>query len=639
VRKLAAVDLETACTVQACQDVGKSMCRNGHSLSPWHSRITTIAVATATKTWVFSENGPAALEKLLSRELSDYEITGQNFKFDWLHLAVHGFKLPLERWTSDSQVAAFVLTEKIPDAWLAAYEIKRAHRGSHHRKAGKHSLKTLAPFFLKVEPFWEVEDHADATYALKDAVYTLDLTMELERRLEAKGEIDFYRNRLLPWTKMLAEAELRGIQLDTSELEKVETEMREKSESARLKLEELWADGHMAYAAALATATLTKYQKMSEKAGKPFNEGSRYWKLYTAALAKLPTRIEYDSPKQMTWLLRDFLGYDIQGYTGEETTGREVLERLSNEGHEDVKTYLEWRQANKILTAFLPTYRELSDLSPSGPLLHPIYNTTSTRTGRTSSERPNCQQVPKGLKRVFKPREGYSIIGYDQSAIEARLISLYTADPALHEIVSSGASIHDYNVRVFFDFDTPLSDVKTKHAAERVAAKNVGFALFYNAGANRIRIAFAQRGYHLNNSQCKQLLHRFRESYETAFEYSREIVNHMEDGNVLPNILGRPVYIENPEDCYMKAFNMLVQSSASDLLLEGSLRALTEMRVKGLDAHPLLFVHDYVGFEVSDADVEVANEIIKSCLTSFHLENSLGITPLEVEGGVSKVWE
>jgi DNA polymerase-1 len=374
---------------------------------------------------------------------------------------------------------------------------------------------------------------------------------------------------------------------------------------------------------------------MASKANKPFNYGSRYWHLYENARAKLADGVDYDSPKQMAWLLRDHLGYSITSLEGDESTGREVLERLADEGHEDVSTYLEWRKVNKLLTAFIPTFKKLQ----VGGVIHPIYNPDSTRTGRTSSERPNAQQIPPSLRPMFKARPGYKFVGYDAAAIEAKLIALYSEDPTLYEIIRSGVSIHDHNTKVFFGLDTPYEAVKKLHPNERAASKNVGFALFYHAGANRIRIAFAQKGYHLTDSECRELHRRFKASYSTAMEYAKEIVRWLEKGNVLPNLLGRPIRIEKAEDAYMKGFNTLIQSSASDYLLHAAHSALRQLASEGIEAHPLLFVHDFVCFEVEESKVETADTIIKNALIDFDLKNSLGSIELEVEGGVMSQWD
>ena len=182
---LFAIDVETACTVEGCPHHGRSLCANGHSLNPWQSRITVAAaVGEDGSRAVF--RGPtmlADLDEFINCH-EDATVCGHNFKFDWLHLARHGFEIPLDRWVADSQLAAYTLTDKIPDGWLMEYERKRATLGGHHRKAGKHSLKTLAPYFLGVDAFWEPEhDHDDDEYVLKDALYTLELTKVLESHL------------------------------------------------------------------------------------------------------------------------------------------------------------------------------------------------------------------------------------------------------------------------------------------------------------------------------------------------------------------------------------------------------------------------------------------------------------------------
>jgi DNA polymerase I-like protein with 3'-5' exonuclease and polymerase domains len=562
---------------------------------------------------------------------------GANFKFDLLHLHANGIHINLDKWVGDTNLMAYVLSEKISDQWLAEYSAKKP---KSVRPGSKHSLKTLAPYFLNVEPYWEALGHDSDEYVLKDAEYTLALHAVLEAKLKERGEYDFYKNKLLPWTKMLLTAEMNGLELDIEALNKKELALKEAGKELRRALDDVWAPAHQAYSQLKRDEITRRYEAMALKAGKTLNISPRYKSLLEAALAKAPNKLEYDSPKQMAWLLRDYHGYDITGLDGDETTGREVLERLADSGHTDVKTYLQLRKTSKLLTAFLPTLRELSETrSSKRATVHPIYNVTSTKTGRTSSERPNAQQVPPELRPLFKARDTYSIIGYDAAAIEARLIAAYTEDPTLYEIISSGVSLHDYNTVQFLGLECDPSEVKTQHPNERSGTKNVGFALFYNAGPNRIRIAYAQKGIHLSFSESKAIHERFKSAYSVAYDYSHSVVKHLESGGKVENLLGRPLIVENAEDAYMQGFNKLIQSSASDLNLHCAWLAWQAMLAKGIDATPVLFVHDYVGFEVADRDVPEANRIIKEQLTQFQLPTQHGTIRLEVEGGVSKCWE
>src|SRR5690606_24295618 len=115
------------------------------------------------------------------------------------------------------------------------------------RKAGKHSLKTLAPYFLGVEPYWEAKtggEHDDDDYVTTDAEYTLRLVAFLEEKLRSIGYYDFYRDRQLEWTKMLVRAEWRGVCIDMDAVEAKERELRERVVELERKLDEMWADGH-----------------------------------------------------------------------------------------------------------------------------------------------------------------------------------------------------------------------------------------------------------------------------------------------------------------------------------------------------------------------------------------------------------
>ncbi len=640
-----ALDIETQCAVQHCPDFGKSICRNNHSLSPWHSDISVIGLVNlegSSKRVLRGPNKIAELQQVLDYEQPDTKLITHNGKFDLLHLIVKGLKITLDRWIADTQLGFYVLTEKIPDQWLAEYEELRKTR-KNQRKAGKHSLKTLAPYFLGVEPFWEVGDHDNDEYVLKDAEYTARLYTVLETKLKERGEFDFYQNKLLPWTKMLLEAEVAGVQLDTNKLNQLEDDLKLKSHDLKNRLDEVWAPAHKAYFDLQRKEISEKYADMGAKARakvknltRPQERAifDRYTTLMMNAVDKVPFGIDYDSPKQMLWLMRDHLGYNCTSLEDKEGTGREILERLADEGRSDVRLYLEWRKTNKLLTAFLPTYREQC----VDGKIHSIFNPTNTRTGRTSSERPNLQQVPPNLRSLFKSREGYSFVGYDLAAIEAKLIAFYSEDPTLYAIIKEGVSIHDYNVKAFLGVEDPIGDIKAKYPNERGACKNVGFALFYNAGSNRIRIAFAQKGIHLSTSQCKEIHQRFKESYKVAYDIGMEVVQHFEGGNVLPNLLGRPLRIENPEDCYMQGLNTLIQSSASDLLLEWARRCQVRFDEEGLDAKFIMFVHDYMKAEVKDEHVERANQIIQEELSKFKLTTEHGPIKLTADGGVSKEW-
>lgn len=953
---LAAFDLETRCNVPCCKDYHKSMCAAKHSLNPWRDEITVIGIYDETGRGKVFRGSFAALSALSYVEKNGLSLVAHNGKFDLLHLCVNEPRwLELvDSWVGDTNLLAATSTTKIPDDWLDQYNLAR---GPNDRKGGKHGLKTLAPYHLGIEPFWEQADHDDDTYVLKDCEYTLRLYQKLMR--DGGPEIEFVETKLLPWTKMVLEAELRGITVDVEGLEAFKRELEEKVVDMESRLNELWAPAHAAYAQMQRDIVNAKYDGMVQRSNTQANREK--------ALDRVETRVNLASPAQVAWLLRDFLGYNITSLEGDQSTGKEVLERLAAQGCDDVKLFLDWRATDKLMTAFIPTYL---DLQTNG-VIHPSYNMalreregggeSGTKTGRLSCiaegqlvsgpgfdkpiedikvgdyvyaytddgkptlskvtaatfmgekecisvkwqasgtgrigelvctpdhrirtkagewkeasslkryeklshvyvnrneprprvygsnafcdaeqriikrevfgadagkhihhidensrnnhldnliilnakehvsmhaveyhkknpdhrdkmrakgtrtfwpsqeahpcwislsrftvlkmlakasgrptlvdmdfdvfkrkaklcgvnikegtkrytadnkylsrgallkglalgnktaaskalrigsrtfdsqckvrgiefnhavciikpvgikrtydltvegthnfiaseicvhncEMPNIQQAPPAIKDFLRARPGYKFVMHDLSAVEMRAIALFTQDPVYFEIMQTGQSIHDRNVGVFLGIDTPVEDIKKLHPVERSASKNVGFALVFNAGANRIRVAFSQKGIMISESEARSIHKRWKQTYSVTMSYARELVEYFEGGGTTINLMGRPVGVENPQDCYMRSLNLLVQSSASDLLLEWSLRSAEAARAAGIEAHPLLFVHDMTGFEVREDQAEAFEKLLTDQLKEFTVSTEMGDVEFTSEGGTSDGW-
>lgn len=624
---LVALDLETACNVEGCPDYGKSLCRNDHSLSPWHGHITAMSFYAPKGPQGVRHSSKEIAATLAELRGSQATLLGHNFKFDALWLSVHHpeFKdYVRDAWVADTNLAAFVHTEKVTDTYIEQYQVE-APQGI--RKAGKHSLKVLAPYYLGVEPYWETLGHDSDEYAFKDAKYTFELHRHLESVL-TKDERAFYCEKLLPWAKMCLEAELAGLRLDIAGLQQYKEELATRERQLRKELDRRWQEAHTAYRDIQTAAVNRKYDAQKPtKSREPRRQ---------VALMRVPSGVDYNSPAQMRWLLSDFYGYDIHSLEGDETTGKEVLNRLADEGRDDVKLYLEWRKTQKVLTAFIPGLLEHAD---SLDRVHPIYNITGTKTGRLSCERFNAQQVPKELKRFFKPDEGEVIIGYDAKAIEAKLIGVYTDDSNICDIVLSGKSFHDFNAKAFFSLECDVNEVSKLYPKERRAAKTIGFAGLYGAGPNRIRVSFTQAGFPISVSEAKSIHTNYREAYAKAFEVAREFVESFESGEVINNLLGRPLHFQNPDDCYMQAFNRLIQSSASDYNMQAAYLTVRKLRQLGIDARVRLLVHDYIGISVPADRAEEADRVAQESLAFLTLTTSYGKIKLDYEGGISEAWE
>lgn len=660
------IDIETACGV-GCE------VKCDHALDPFRSRITCIGVVNLSGSIqrVYRDLDKFKYD-ILEGDLSAYTFGGQGFKFDALHLRAKQVTLPLERWIWDSQLSSSVHEDAVSDEYMEEYEVKRKElnkslpKGTTHRPGRRHSLKVIAPYYLGVEPFWENPgNHDDDEYVLKDCKYALQMEQYFRRRMP-DPTARFLDNKLLPWTKLLVRSEYRGVSIDLKQMAIVEAEEQAKFQEAKRDIERHWRKYFLEHkynkeqevkdnysnllSNALAKVKTTKV-KYRTKAGVKYKDvvaltqeevkakrdavTLRYAQLRQQALQRVDTTFNLNSDDHMMWLLRDRLELDVRNYKDEETTGAEVLERLASEGREDIKRYLDYRASNKILTSYFPSYKEKAHEC----VIHPTFNPTGTRTGRLSSSNPNLQQVPEHLRKLFVPRDGYSFVGYDESAIEARLIALYTQDPVLLDIVEKGWSIHDYNAKVFFSLDCEIDEVKSLYPAERQAAKRCGFSLFYGAGWRRISGAFLQGGLPMPEQRCKEIHENFKEAYKQAVSFHQDITEDFAQGATIYNLLGRPLTIARPQDAYMKGFNKLIQSSASDLCLQAAYKAQKKWDEEGTDAHVLLYVHDFIGVECKSEIAEHVERDLVNCMTNFTLTNGVIKIQLEVEGGVYSRWE
>ena len=221
--------------------------------------------------------------------------------------------------------------------------------------------------------------------------------------------------------------------------------------------------------------------------------------------------------------------------------------------------------------------------------------------------------------------------------IEAKLIAYYTDDPLLYTLVSQRKDIHGESARIFFDLPCKNEEVKVNYPNERRIAKNIGFAIFYKAGWNRLKAMSIKEGLAWSDEKCKLLVSKFRDNYENVFKFQFDCLDpDLIKQKEIVNLCGRPIYFENSEDVYMKGFNTLIQSSASDLMLE-AVNNIQQKQDFGLNL--LLLVHDEAVWEVKKKYASQANELIKEELTKKVLTTPYGDIKLTVEGGIRETWK
>jgi DNA polymerase I-like protein with 3'-5' exonuclease and polymerase domains len=634
------LDIETKCNVSDCEKV-----QCNHGLNPFTSDISCIGV------WYESENRGEVfrdLEKFKSwlNYHPGYHFVGHNFKFDLYALHHNGIDIPLDRWRHDTHLMALADPYKVDQGYLSWYEELRKKKNSDlpkgvsHREGKKHSLKVLAPYYLKVDPFWENPmDHDSDEYVLKDCKYTAKLETALRKRLLQVGAFNFYEDYLLPWTKVLLQAEMRGVKIDLGILNNEMYVAEGNSQKLKEELRNSWGDGYKQYRQDQIDKLKATYEGKCKAAIKRLkkptvekiaNTDIRYKDLYTKAVAKVPLEINLESPKQLTWLFKDYLGLDITNFNKDNSTAKAVLQRLAGEGREDIKTFLEYRRQLKKMD-FCASYKE----KHHNGILHCSFNPGGTKTGRLSSSKPNLQQVDEELRSIFVARPGYKLICRDMSSIEAMLIGYYTEDPVLLDLVFQGHKLHGYNASLYFPYvECHPNEVKSNFPVEYKFAKTLGYALFYGAGKGRIEQTALEFGFtDWDEKTCAEAVSNFRNKYQKVMQFKKGL-DELALNQPIKNIFGRQRFFADREDIYMQNFNSLVQGTASDLVQESAKRFCE----KAPWANVLLEVHDEIVAEVPEDRAGEGFNLLHQCMTSFDLMTSKGRIPLNTEGEIADCW-
>lgn len=637
------LDIETACNVSECQS---KACE--HALHPRTNRITIIGVDWAGGSATF-RTVQALNDFLVS--LPQFTLGGFNLKWDLRTLAYHGMDIPLHLWTDDALLMATTSINKVPEQYVEWYDEQRKERnkllprGTSHRATKGHSLKILAPYYLGVEPFWEdPTNHDSEEYVLKDAHYTRLLIELFEKKLpeETLYGYAFYKDKLMPWTKLLARMERKGIALDLNLVRDEQKVSEANAAAARVKLDEMWAPAYAAYRNGLRDELADDYDVMLQTAIDKLKEPTvekraaltkRYLGLAEKAATKLPMVMNIDSPAQIKWLLQTYKGLDISDGEGDDSTGKAILERLVSEGQKDIEQLLIYREERKLATAFYPSYLSMQE----DGIIHCSFSPFIARTGRLSSSDPNLQQVPGHLHRIFAARPGCKLITKDESAVEPRLLAYYSECPVLCGLLATGTDFHGYNTKIFFGLTCDVVDVKRLYPKEREVGKEVGLAIMYGAGKYRLQESALKRGFRWTIEECAAKVAAFKAAYPGVFAFKRSYENHLLETKG-KNLFGRPFHI-GVEDLHMKGVNTLIQGSASDLVWNSAYEMQRQFDEQGLDAHVLLLVHDEIVVECPDLHVSTVEGIMDKVMTDYPLVTQHGPVHLKVEGKTSTCWE
>ena len=508
---------------------------------------------------------------------------GQNLKYDMGVLAQHDIRIaPFD----DTLVMSFNL-----DAGLHGHgmdELSKLHLG--HECI---SFKSVTGTGKKAIGFAEVPLDKATEYGAEDADVTLRLWEVLRLRMVPERATRVYQMVDRPLVPVIAKMEATGVLVDREELSRLSATFAEEMEKLEKQIHEL--------------------------AGESFSIGS---------------------PKQLGEILFGKLGLKggKKGKSGQYSTDVTVLERLAGDGEPIAQKVVDWRQLAKLKSTYTDALQE--QINPKTGRVHTSYSLSGAQTGRLSSTEPNLQNIPirteigRQIRQAFVAAPGHVILAADYSQIELRLAAHIADVETLKEAFAAGEDIHNRTARELFG---------SEDRDARARAKTINFAILY--GISRWGLA---KRLEVDPDEAQAMIDTYFERFPGINQYISTTLQSVRETGYTETLFGRKTWFERIKSSNQAerqgseraAINAPIQGTSADIIKRAMARIGPALADAGLGAVKMLMqVHDELVFEVPEAEVDKASEVIRDVMSGAAEPAVKLSVPLDVDIGTGKSWD
>lgn len=322
--------------------------------------------------------------------------------------------------------------------------------------------------------------------------------------------------------------------------------------------------------------------------------------------------------------LHDAAGFELNpnspkkvcAFLGTTSSAANVLQDLidaGGEGAERAHLVQEARGWLSVDSRYYTPYEQLADVDD---VLHCSLNLIGTYTGRLSCSKPNLQAVAKAtevfkVKDVFTARPGMVMIQADYKQAEMRLVTHYTGDATMRELIESGADLHSATAELL--------------GIPRNAAKRLNFSVIYGIGAKKLAD---------NLKEPVEVARDYLEKYHALYPGFRRLMNQCEEFakeyGYIEMWTGRLRHFNVPEADPHKAMSNLIQGGVAEIVRVAMSRLYPA--VSDIGGRLLMQVHDSVILEVPDEELGCALRTVKMIMEDFDFVPAVGV---DVEYGKS----
>jgi len=340
-----------------------------------------------------------------------------------------------------------------------------------------------------------------------------------------------------------------------------------------------------------------------------------------------------NSPKQLGQKLFGDMkigGKTKKTSTGQVSTAEEALRALEGK-NPIIGLVLGYRENFKIKTSFVEPLIALTDRDHR---VRTTYLQTGTATGRLASEKPNLQNIPqeskwsKRLRSAFVAEMGSSLLSFDYSQIELRLLAHVAQDQKLIRAFLENKDVHSLTAAQVFN--VPLEKVTPEM---RRLGKTLNFSVVYGMGARGLSQTSG-----LSLAEAENFIDEYFHDFPDIKTWQERTKNEAAALGYVSNLNGRRRWllgINSPNqrqraELERRATNMPIQSLGADIIKLAMIKSFEFLKERGWlasKAKPLLSIHDELLFEVR-------NDILKEIAAPLEniMESVYKIAvPLKVE--------
>ena len=360
---------------------------------------------------------------------------------------LYGLEVMLKNW-DDTKLITYLCTNSCTGNYLSLKDQAQEFAGNY----AKEDINDIS----------KIPEEELLEYNLIDGLSTWFVYNKHIDTLDKDNQRHIYETIFKPATKDIIQMQLTGMPLDYERVLEVDKELQQDQDNA---LNIINNNKH------IKAFTFILNEEWVEKRNSKL-------KVKKVSLEDAHEQFNPNSSKQLQQLFYNFLKLPVLSTTKTKlptTDGDTIKALIHHTDDPDTKELLQalvdYGAVNKILSDFIPAFKNAYRASDGRAYLFGNYNLGGTVSGRLSSSKVNLQNLPatgskyaKIIKSCFKAPPGYLFVGLDYHSLEDYISALTTKDPNKLKIYIDGYDSHSY--RSYFYFREKFPDISLAEPEE-----------------------------------------------------------------------------------------------------------------------------------------------------------------------------